>query len=41
MEIAEKLDVLDLIINTLREHEAALDELIARLERAMDIVENP
>ena len=30
--IKEKLDVLDFIINTLREHERTLDTLIGRLE---------
>lgn len=29
----EKVDVLDLIIDVLREHEKKLDELVERLER--------
>ena len=28
----EKIDVLDMLINILREHEAKLDELVGRLE---------
>lgn len=32
MSIREKLDVLDFIINILREHESALDNLIRRLD---------
>ena len=28
----EKIDVLDLLINILQEHEAKLDELVSRLE---------
>lgn len=32
MSYTEKIDVLDLLINILREHEEKLDELIARLE---------
>lgn len=30
--IKEKMDVLDFIINTLREHERTLDNLVRRLE---------
>ena len=32
MERCEKVDIIDLIITTLREHEEALDKLIERLE---------
>lgn len=32
MAYTEKIDVLDLIIQVLREHEEALDQLITRLE---------
>lgn len=32
MSFTEKIDVLDLLINILREHEEKLDELVARLE---------
>lgn len=32
MSFTEKVDVLDLIINTLQEHEQKLDKLITRLE---------
>jgi len=32
MSYTEKLDVLDLLINILREHEEKLDELVSRLE---------
>ena len=31
----DKVDVLDLIIETLREHEKRLDEIVERLERAV------
>ena len=31
-----KVDVIDLIIQTLQEHEKKLDELIERLERAIN-----
>ena len=30
----EKIDVLDLLINILQDHEAKLDELVSRLEAA-------
>ncbi len=33
-----KIDVIDLIIQTLQEHEKKLDELIERLERATNKV---
>lgn len=32
MSYTEKVDVLDLLINILREHEEKLDELVERLE---------
>jgi len=34
MSLTEKIDVLDLIIAVLREHEEALDDLVYRLEKA-------
>lgn len=34
MSFSQKIDVLDLIIATLKEHEKTLDTLIARLEAA-------
>lgn len=37
MSFTEKIDVLDLIINTLNEHEKKLDSLVTRLE---EITEN-
>ena len=35
MSYTEKMDVLDLIIETLKEHERALDELTQRLEACL------
>ncbi len=35
MSYAEKMDVLDFIIETLKEHEKALDELTHRLETCL------
>ena len=35
MSFDEKVDVIDLIINVLKEHEKTLDELISRLEEAL------
>lgn len=32
MSYTEKVDVLDLLVNILREHEEKLDELVSRLE---------
>lgn len=32
MSVAQKLDVLDLIISTLKEHEKRLDDICVRLE---------
>jgi len=37
----EKMDVLDLIITVLKEHEKNLDDIARRLEKALDIVEEP
>jgi len=36
MSFVEKLDVLDLIIETLKEHERALDDLTYRLEACLN-----
>ena len=36
MSYTEKIDVLDMIINILREHEEKIDELVTRLEAAAD-----
>jgi len=36
MSYTEKIDVLDMIITILREHEAKIDELVSRLEAAVD-----
>ena len=33
----EKIDVLDLLINTLKEHERKLDEVVSRLEAVGDL----
>ena len=33
MDYSEKVDVLDMIISVLKEHERTLDELISRLEK--------
>ena len=35
MSYTEKIDVLDLLINILREHEEKLDKLVERLEYAV------
>ncbi len=35
MRFVEKVDVLDLIINCLKEHEKELDGLVERLEKAV------
>ena len=37
----EKIDVIDLIINVLKEHEKTLDELIGRLEETQSIIPPP
>ncbi len=39
MSLSQKVDVLDLIIDVLREHEKKLDELISRLEKIVDKAE--
>ena len=36
MSFDEKVDVIDLIINVLREHEKNLDDLVSRLEKALE-----
>ena len=36
MSFIEKMDVLDLIIETLKEHERTLDELVYRLETCLE-----
>ena len=36
MSFTEKIDVLDLLINILKDHEEKLDELITRLETLID-----
>ena len=36
MSFTEKIDVLDLIINVIKEHEEKLDELVERLELICD-----
>ncbi len=42
MSFTEKIDVLDLIINVLNEHEKKMDLLVERLELIVDIIEgNP
>jgi len=35
MSFIEKMDVLDLIISVLQDHEKTLDELVFRLEKAV------
>jgi len=35
MSYTEKIDVLDLLINVLREHEEKLDELVERMEQTV------
>jgi len=35
MAYTERIDVLDLIIQVLRDHEKTLDQLIARLEKSV------
>jgi len=39
MSYTEKIDVLDLLINVLREHEEKLDELVERMEKMDELVE--
>jgi hypothetical protein len=36
MSYLEKMDVLDLIIETLKEHEKALDEIVSRLDARLN-----
>lgn len=36
MDLTEKIDVLDMIIAVLKEHEKALDDVVARLEKLAD-----
>ena len=37
----EKIDVLDLMITVLKEHEKALDDIVHRFEKALDRAEDP
>lgn len=39
MGYTEKIDVLDLLINILKEHEGKLDGLVARIEATQDMVQ--
>jgi len=39
MDYTEKIDVLDMIINVLTEHEKTIDGLIDRLDKAVSVVE--
>ena len=39
MSFTEKIDVMDLIINVLREHEEKLDEIVERFEKLDKLVE--
>ena len=39
MSLSQKVDVLDLIIDVLKEHEKKLDELISRLEKIVEKAE--
>ena len=39
MDLTEKIDVLDLIINILTEHEKSLDALVYRLETVAELNE--
>ena len=41
MSFTEKIDVLDLLIETEREHEAKFDELLERLEKAVNRLTAP
>jgi len=38
-EYTQKIDVLDLLINILKEHERKLDELVGRIERLLEEAE--
>ena len=37
--MSNPLDALDMVINVLNEHEKKIDELIERLEKAIEIIE--
>jgi len=39
MGFTEKIDVLDMIIEVLREHEKALDDLVDRMTKAVSVAE--
>ncbi len=39
MSFTEKIDVLELLINCLQEHEKTFDNLLDRLEKAVDVAE--
>ena len=39
MDFTQKIDVLDMVITCLREHEKKIDDLIDRLEKAVSIAE--
>lgn len=39
MTYSEKIDALDLVINTLKEHEKALDKALNRLEALLAVLE--
>ena len=39
MSFTEKIDVLDLLVNVLREHEEKLDEIVERFEKLEGLVE--
>ncbi len=39
MSLTTKMDVLDLVIRCLEEHEKALDDLVDRLEKAVSVAE--
>lgn len=41
MSYTEKIDVLDLVIETLKEHEKALDTAVHRLETEIDGLRDP
>jgi len=41
MSFTEKIDVLDLIIEILSEHEARIDELVSRLEVVVHVDHHP
>jgi len=41
MAYKEKIDALDLVIQTLRDHEKKLDDLVTRLERILIVAKGP